>query len=248
MDKKILAEVSKNFVSKDNYMESFRENVHTVINHKQITLQGLAESADMSVDALRNFLYKDSKDCNLSTAVKLARAIGISVDELVGCDTLSPQTKQSLRLIRELPKSFIHFNKWIIHYHYDLLTNNTASERSVEIMTPICADNGNLKMTNDLDVKDLTHINKDLQPKIFMGIKIPCEHYMPIYGENEILYIANDRKARNGEHVVVSIGNNMWILKKDGNSYKSIRGTNFQLHPTEIELVVGYVCFSEYEE
>ena len=251
LDKKVLNNISQNFVSKENYMESFRENVHKVIDEKGVTLQSLADDADMQFDSLRNFIYKDSKDCNLSTAVKLAKAIGVSVDELVGCDTLTPETKESLRIVRTLPKSFTHFVRWAIRYHRDFLKQNKDCIRAIQIMTPEFNDKGNLKMTNDFDVKDISHIDVDIMYKIFMGIRIPCEFYMPYYSENDIIYIANDRKPRTNEKVVVTINHNMWILHHKivaGKETYFSKRANVSFDESSNIVVLGYICYVERSE
>ena len=82
MQNELLKKLSMNLCSdKHNYMKSFRKNVDMYISEKDITLREVAEMADMPFDTLKNFLYKDSADCKLSTAVKLARAFNVSIDE-----------------------------------------------------------------------------------------------------------------------------------------------------------------------
>ena len=98
-----LGDIAENFVSGDiDFMVSFRENVRMVLE-KGMTLQELADKAEMSIDTLRNFVYKNNKDCKLSTAIKIAKAIGVGLDEVIGCNTLSKQDIETLRMIRNIP-------------------------------------------------------------------------------------------------------------------------------------------------
>ncbi|MBQ2802300.1 MAG: hypothetical protein IJF07_00160 [Lachnospiraceae bacterium] len=58
--------ISTNFVTDDtNFMKSFRHNVLLYVSEGDITI-------------------KDLKDCKISTAVALAKALGVGLNELVG--------------------------------------------------------------------------------------------------------------------------------------------------------------------
>jgi len=250
VDKKTLRRLSKELVANpDDYMDSFRKNLFMYIDRKDITLAELAEAADISTSTLRSFLYGDSSDCHVSMVVKLAKALNVSCDELMGSGTISPQTCESLQLMRQLPESFTHFVRWAIHYHNNMLMSGRVTSQAIEIMNAECADNGNLKSTNNFDVMDIGNLDDDIRPKIFMGIRIPNENYEPIYYPGDILLIANDRNARNGEKVVVTTNDNLWFLKKkeeaEGDSkqinYYSIRDGRKILSQDNVQFVLGYV-------
>ena len=214
VDKNTLRELSRNLTANpDDYMKSFRKNVFMYIERKDITLNELAEAADISLSTLRSLLYGDANDCHVSSVVKLARALHVSCDELLGSGTISPQTCESLQLTRTMPESFTHFVRWAIHYHHALLHSNKVSVRAIEVMRAECKDNGNLGMNNDFEVMDISDLNDDILPKVFMGIKIPCEHYEPYYYQGDILLLANDRKPRTGEVVALGVKDNMWLYR-----------------------------------
>lgn len=251
LDKKNLRKLSKNLISNpDDYMSSFRRNLFMYIEQKNISLAEIADEADISLSTLRSFLYGDSQDCHVSTVVKLARALNVSCDELLGSGTISEQTCESLQLVRQLPESFTHFVRWAIHYHYNKLTSGEVTSRSIEVMSPVCQDNGNLKMTNDFDVIDISDLKDDIRPKVFMGVKIPCEHYVPNYFPGDILLIANDRSSLRSEHVLVSVGSYMWIVNRreeieDGRkveNFYSLRDNRKRANGDEIGIVIGYVA------
>lgn len=250
LDTKHLRELSKHLTAEpEDYMHSFRKNLFMYIGQKEITLADLAEKAEIPFSTLRAFLYGDSKDCHLSTAIRLARVLHVSVDELVGSGTISPQTCESLQLVRQLPESFTHFVRWAIHFHYDQLTSKKVTHKAIEVMRAECADNGNLKMTNILDVMDISDLNDDIRPRVFMGIRIPCNHYAPHYFEGDILLIANDRNARTDERVVTVVGDNMWVLRRKDEivngekqvNYYSIRDGRFRANEKDISMLIGYV-------
>ena len=80
--------VHLNLVANDkDYMKSLIENIQMLSTHHGWSVRALAEKAEMSTETLQTFLKGKSKDCNLSTVVKLSRAFGVSMDELVGAET-----------------------------------------------------------------------------------------------------------------------------------------------------------------
>lgn len=251
IETKKLRELSCNLeADPDDYIRAFRKNLFMYLSQQGVTLAEVAELADIPLSTLRTFLYGDAKDCRISTAVKLARAFHVSVDELLGSGTISEQTCESLQLMRQLPESFTHFVRWAIHYHYDKLYSKKVTERAIEIMYAECRDNGNLGMTNNFDVMDISNLNDEVRPKIFMGIRIPCDHFMPLYSEGDILLIANDRNPRPHEHCIASVGDNMWLLKRKEEivygekkvCYYSIRDDHFITEDKNVHLYIGYVA------
>lgn len=251
LEKKKLRELSKNLISNpENYMYSFRENVRMYIDHKDITIAEVAELADIPESTLKSFIYGKSQDCNLSTAIKLSKVFNISLDEMVGCGTIVPQTCESLQIMRSLPESFTHFVRWAIRYHKNMMECNSVIKHAVEIMNPEESLDGNLKMTNNFDIIDISNINKDIFPKIFMGIRIPTNRFAPKYFEGEIILLANDRDARPSEPVVVSTDDNLWIFNRkeeiiDGKkkvNYYSIRDGKLRATDEQIPVIIGYVA------
>ena len=249
-DKKRLRSLSRNLIANpDDYMSSFRKNVQMYIDQKDVTIMQLAEAADISESTLKSFLYGDNQDCRLSNVIRLAKALHVSMDELVGAGTISPQTCQSLQLVRQLPESFTHFVRWSIIFHYDMLTSSKVSEHAIEVMNAEVSDSGSMKMTNVMSIIDIAGLPEDIRPKIFMGIRMPGDMYAPKYYEGDILLIANDRPARENEPVVVVTGDNMWLLKRkeetvDGKktvNYYSIRDGGFRCGQERVKNIIGYV-------
>ena len=82
MQNEKLKKLSLKLVSNpDDWMSSFRKNIDMYISEKDITIRELSEVADINFETLKSFIYGDAKDCKLSTAIKLAKALHISIDE-----------------------------------------------------------------------------------------------------------------------------------------------------------------------
>ena len=73
MNKEKLKKLSLQLTAdRNNYMTAFKHNIDMYIAEKDITMRELSEVADIPYSTLNTFIYGNAKDCNLSTAVKLA--------------------------------------------------------------------------------------------------------------------------------------------------------------------------------
>ena len=247
MGKKEFEANRKLFSVSDNvtFMESLRENVITLKAQQKLTLRTLAEKADLSEDTLGTFLNGKAKDCNLSTVIKLAKALDISIDELVGAGTINEVTRESMAICRNLPDNAVYLIRWYIRYIDSLNRQNEPNKRYVSVMELECNHHGNLKLTSNYKHIDISHIHEEYRYKVFFGITIPCEHYMPIYSPFDTLLIANDRTPNANEHCLIRISNCLYIAKRKAENgivnFHSIRDGKFRITESEIQEVVGYV-------
>ena len=84
-----------------NFVDNIKDNLNSYEGN--LTLPEIAESAGIPFSTLKNILYGNSTDCKLSTAAKLAKFLGITIDELVGSDTLTEDAKECFEIYRSLP-------------------------------------------------------------------------------------------------------------------------------------------------
>lgn len=250
MDNQLLKELSKNLVAEPtDYMKSLRQNLSMYLENKKISLASIAEAANISQDTLKTLLYGKSNDCKLSTVIALSRALGVSIDELVGAGTLEPLSCESIQITRNLPDHLVYFIRWAIRYHEKQIESNKITSKAINVMTLDCSNNGNLMMTNNFDLCDFKELENFVSYKVFMGIKIPCENYMPVLSAGDVLLLANDRNPLQNEMVVVVTGNYAKIVRrkeeivngKKTARYYSIRNNQFLANENMIDEVIGYV-------
>lgn len=228
------------------YIDTFRRNLDMLMEQYDYTIKETAEIADISYDTFKTFLYdKEAKDCRLSTAVKLAKAFNLSIDELVGAGTIKPMALESMKIYRSLPDGTKRFIDWHLQ-NQKFIHEKHGDKKMVNIMLPLCANSGNLKMTNDYEIMDISNLGDDLVYKIFLGIKIPCLHYLPHYTEGDVLLIANDRDAMKGENTVIMFNDNVVItnrvVENGVEKYYGLR--DGKLRPTDPNhiQIIGYVA------
>lgn len=194
-------------------MECFRNNVQMYVDEKEIRMSDIASEADISVKTLDNFLHNKTKDCNLSTAVALARALNVSLDELVGAETIEEETRKTIAMARNLKEHHRKVIRMYAKHQYIMHGENDANSKSISILTPVCK-NGHLK-TTIIDKKlCIDFLSKPTKEKVGMGIKIPCDHYEPHFLKGEVLLLGFDREGENNEMCVISSGGNIYICMK----------------------------------
>ena len=243
MNKEKLNKISKNLsANSDDFMSAFRKNMFMYLEEKDITIKEISEEADVPFSTLNTFLYGESKDIKLSTAVKLSKALNVSIDELIGAETINEVSRESISICRNLPDNALYLIRWYIRYIDSLNKKNEPHKRYISVMKLDCNQNGNLKITTDYKHIDITDIDKDYSCKVFFGITMPCDNYMPVYSPYDILLIANDRQPTAHENSLIRINGCLFIAKKKNNEYFSIRDGKFRLKEHEIDEHIGYVA------
>ena len=246
INKEKLKKISKNLsANRDDFISAFRKNMFMYLEEKDITIKDISEQSDVPFSTLNTFLYGNSKDIKLSTAVKLAKALNVSIDELIGAETINEVSRESIAICRNLPDNALYLIRWYIRYIDSLNKKNEPHRRYVSVMDLECNHNGNLKITTNYRHIDITDISEEYRSKVFFGVTIPCEHYMPTYSPYDILLIANDRNAKINENVLIRTDGNLFIAKRKVENgivkYYSIRDGKFRLSEDEVDEVIGYI-------
>lgn len=250
MNNEKLKKMSLKLVSNpDNFMQAFRKNVDMYIAEKDITIREVAEVADIPFETLKSFIYGETKECKLSTAVKLARAFNVTIDELVGAGTIEDDTRECVALARNLKDHHRYVIRSYVRHQYKLHGDVPATSKQISIMLPEC-HNGHLKTTNITEALNVDHLQSGTRSKVCLGLRVPCEHYEPYFMQNEIILLAADRDGLNNERCVISHGGNFYICikkieNKDGQKkihYVSLMdGHNKMFSIDEIDDKIGYV-------
>ena len=228
-----------------NYFKTMRTNVDRLMDERGMKIKELTDLSGVNPDTVKTFLYdKDAKDCRLSTAIGIAKAFGVTIAELAETETMEPRIVENMKIYRELPESSKTLIDFIVR-HQKFIHEEHKSNRVISVMQPICNNNGNMKKTNIYEPLNIDDIGKESIHRIFMGIKIPCEHHLPHYMKGDILLIANDRNAHANEHSVIIVNDNMIITKRvieNGKpKYYGIRDNVLRSEDDDRIYVLGYI-------
>lgn len=232
-----------------NPTNALRQNVDILMDIYGYTLSELSEKADIPYETFKAFFYGKSDECRLSTAIKLARIFNLSVDEIVGAETVSDEMEQYLNMYKALPNYSKYLVKYFIKHQANIYSQRKLTdEKIISVLKPQCIDSY-LQTTNVTEPLSIEHLNDNIKSKVSLGLKIPCEHYMPIYSPYDTLLIAADREAHNGERCVIERNNNLFIVEKKiyiqngvkRSDYVSLMNSNFIVPETEIDDKLGYI-------
>lgn len=242
-----LKDISEKFITNHvDFMSAFRNNVLMYKDSLEISVENLAELSRMPTATLRSFLYNDTKDVKLSNAIYLARTIGVSLDELVGADTIPQLSRESLRICRNLPDNDLMLVRWFIRCLHDLNCNTEPNKRYVSVMLPEKDNDGNYKLVSRFEKVEITNLEEPLRSKVFIGFKMCSDYYMPYYFPNDILLICNDRPAKRTENVIVRAGDYVFLVKRIVENgvakYYSLRDGKYRIDESEVDELIGYVA------
>lgn len=242
-------EISKNLTeNEDDCTSAFRQNLFTYLKSPNLTLNKLAEESGVSYSMLNSFLYGNSNSVKIDNVVKLAKALDISMDELVGANTIPQLSRESLRMCRELPENDLLLVRWFIRYLDRLNQNLDPKKRYISVMMPKMDNNGDFEVTADYEKIEITDLQEPLRSKVFMGFHIICDHYMPYYGPGDVILIANDRPPRHNEHAVVRVGKYLFIINRVVENgiakYYSIRDKKYRINEDGVDELFGYIAYT----
>lgn len=248
LNKKKLEEIAKKLTAdKQDFVSAFRRNMYLYVDDKDITMNDIAEAAGLSPSTLKTFLYGNAKNVTLTTTVGLAKALNVSLDELVGADTIPEPSRESLRMCREMPENDLMLVRWFIRCLYDLNSQNEPNKRYVKVMLPEENNHGDWKLVSKFENMEITDLKEPLRSKIFMGFRIISDYYMPYYMTGNTILIANDRPAKTSEHALVRAGDYFFIVKRMMENgiakYYSIRDGKYRIDESDVDELIGYIAY-----
>jgi hypothetical protein len=184
----------------------------------------------------------------LSTAVKLARALNVSVDELIGAETLRFDFKNNCGICRNLPDNSMYLINWLVRHQDYLYRGTKKTDRIISIVHVIRSNDGNLKSSGEFDTINISDLDNSIKSKVFVGMQIDCDRYMPTYSPYDTLLIANDRNPTFSENCLIIFCGNFYIVKRitEGGivKYRSIRDKRIMASENEIDEMVGYIAYT----
>ncbi len=234
------------------YFLSLRKNTVQYMEEEDISLKEMVARSGLNWNTLNSFLYDYSlQDCKLSTAVGICNASGRTIAEMAETGTIEDRLLQTIKTFRSLTRSEKELICFLIDY-FAFTHKEHKSEKEIRVMLPECNNNGNLKRTNDYGILNIESVGEELLHKIFMGVRIPCEHLLPHYLKGQILLVANDREAIGRENTLIILNDNLVITRRvieNGKPrYYGIRDGVFHAEDDDRVYVVGYIAKTINEE
>lgn len=226
-----------------DYMSSFKQNIRMYMEDRDITLKDVSNISNINIETLKSFLYGNNKDCKLSTAISLAKMFNVSVDEIVGCDTINSKLLDIIKIVRSMPDDFVYQAHWMINYQDKRLSEDkNINNKYVNVITPDVDGDGNVIISNNIKVIDITSVEEHVRQKAFFGIKIVHDRYMPMFSPYNVLLIANDRRPLKNDKCVIIKNKYMWLAYVRDGKYYSVKDGSYRGDIENDSELIGYVC------
>ena len=236
---------SENFMTnQDNYMNAFRNNVERYAKEHRLTIRSISEMADVSFSTLNSFLYGNVKDCKLSTAIKLARAFDVTLDELVGAGTMKEEERESLNIVRSYPERTKYIVRWLLKYHKRIMEEHIG-EKYIHMLKPKLQKGEGIYFASSFEILNITSVRAQVAEKTFMAMQLPGNAYMPKYAPEDILLIGKEGYGESNVDYIVVYNHKIYLTKKctleNEKYYVDIANTLFRIPMGAEERVIGYV-------
>lgn len=237
-------------ISPEKINDNMRAKIKIALKNKKINIGDLACECDIAQDTLREYYYSKIKTCRLSSALKISRYFNTTVEEMTGVEIINPEIDEIVKNLEAMPQHQQHYVKWLTKQLLYMNQIKDDKKKFIPVHQGICRS-GNLMMGKDMEPIDISAQNGDIRAKVFMGISIPCEHFMPLYSPYDTILIANDRRAEYGEVVVAESHGYLWLLIRkdetvvDGRKiakFYSLRENRFVKLESEMDNIIGYVA------
>ena len=143
----------------------------------------------------------------------MSKALGISIDELVGAGTMEDKMMESVKICRALPEHSLYLVRYLIRHQGKIYSELGYKQKYISVIKPQLI-NGIIATTNAVEPMCVDNLPEDVKSKAYIGIQIPCDYYMPFYLPGEILLLAADREEQGGERCVVTSNGGIYIVVK----------------------------------
>lgn len=225
----------------------FRQNILMYAEKEHLSMVDVANRSNIPINTINSFLHKISNDMKVSNVAKIAKTLNVSIDELIGSDTMHEMTKESLAVCRTLPENDLYLVRWFIRYLDRLNQETEPNKRYISAMVPTLTNNGDFKISSECEKIEITDLKEPLRSKIFVGCRIASDYYMPHYVPGDVILIANDRPPKPNENVIVRTGKYLFIMKRKIENgvakYYSIRDGKYRIDESEVDELIGYIAY-----
>lgn len=185
------------------------ERLRTLLNERGISIADYAEMCDLPLETVRNIYYGKSNDPKLSTAVKMAQALNMSVNCLMG---QCPHSSAERAIIQNYRMCGAHGRSLIeLVARYEANAAKTARGVVDKHRIPCLVPNGDICMGIIYDNCEVSEIETSVK-EAYVGIRMVNNDLVPVYCKGDTILLEN-RFPKNGEYAAFYNGEKAYIRK-----------------------------------
>lgn len=170
--------------------------IRELLAAKGISKDEFAEMCDLPIETVRNIYYGKTPDPKISTVMKMAKALNLSVNCLMGQCSHTAEERALLRYYRSCGnhgKSII-----LLSSKYEALTAKAEREAVDKHKIPCLIPKGNIRQGIIYDNCETVEVMTS-NPNAYAGIKFTNNELVPVFCKGDIVLIEN-RFPNHGEY------------------------------------------------
>jgi len=226
------------------------DNIKRIKKEKKLTNDSLSELSGISLGTLNKLLSGATEDPKLSTLTSLSRALGISLDEMLGESTASRFTLNDdlTKKYNALDRSGRETVDYIINKEY----NRVKKEREAKPYTLESPAIRHIKLFNtaasagtgvylsDSDSTEISVYSNPITDSADFAIRVSGNSMMPKYHDGDIILAEKTSKVDEGELGVFSLNGEAFFKKFGGDKLISL---NPEYSDIRINAYDEIICF-----
>lgn len=185
------------------------ERLRTILPERKLSVNDFAEMCELPLETVRNIYYGKSIDPKLSTALKMARALNMSVNCLIGECPHTPEERAIIHNYRSCGKH----GKSIIELiaRYESRAVKIEREGSEKHKIPCILPRGEIRKGIIYDLCETIEIETTVKDA-FVAIQMTDNDLAPLFCKNDII-IFEDRFPEDGEMTAFFTADRVYIRK-----------------------------------
>lgn len=191
------------------------ERLREILAVRKMSKEELAERCDLPLETIRNIYYGKTADPKVSTVLKIAKALNISVNCLMGeCEHISEE-----RVLLDYYNSCGEHGKAIINIiaKFEAISAKAYREETGTYTIPCIIPHGEVSQGILYDTNDNKEITTSVK-EAHIAIKMISNELIPIFCKNDVLLLSN-RFPVSGEYGAFYQGERLFIrqyIEEDG--------------------------------
>ena len=206
------------------------DNIKRLKKEKNLTNESLSERSGISLGTLNKLLAGATEDPKLSTLLALSRALGVSMDEMLGTSSASTIDSALTEKYSSLDRSGRETVDYIINKEYARVTREREAKpyslenpqiRRIKLFNT-AASAGTGVYLSDSDSSEISVYSNPITDAADFAVRVSGDSMMPRYHDGDILLAEQTNRVDEGELGIFSLNGEAFFKKFGGDRLISL--------------------------
>ncbi len=173
-------------------------NINSIMAIRGVTTKHIIARSGLPEETFKNIIYGRVSNIRTSTAVKLAYALDMSVDELVGRKQLTNEQRVLREQYRALPENSRRMISDLCE-----LEDACSRENNELIIFNLVGNMTDGKIFDSCDMQIMKCVDKKIIEDAHFGLYIASNSFAPYYCKGEVLLVSNRKPV--DEEIIIAL-------------------------------------------